>query len=53
VIVCALHFLLALWVLAVQPFGTNRFVSLLAVGLAILAGLSMGAAGMWMRRAKA
>jgi serine/threonine protein kinase len=53
VIVCALHIGLGLWVLAVQPFGTNRFISLLGVGLAVLAGLSMGAAGMWMRRAKA
>jgi len=53
VTVGALHLALALWVLAVQPFGANRFVSLLGVGLAVLAGLSMGAAGMWMRRARA
>jgi serine/threonine protein kinase len=53
VIVCAAHLALAAWVLAAQPFGTNRFVLLLGIGLAVLAGLSMGAAGMWMRRTSA
>lgn len=50
VIVCVAHLVLALWVLAAQPFGANTFVMLLGIGLAVLAGLSMGAAGMWMRR---
>jgi serine/threonine protein kinase len=53
VIVCTAHLVLALWVLAAQPFGANRFVLLLGIGLAVLAGLSMGAAGMWMRRTNA
>jgi serine/threonine protein kinase/uncharacterized membrane protein YtjA (UPF0391 family) len=52
-IVCAAHLALALWVLAAQPLGANSFVMLLAVGLTVLAGLSMGAAGMWMRRSSA
>ncbi len=52
-IVCAAHLVLALWVLVAQPFGTNSFVVLLGIGLAILGGLSMGAAAMWMRRAGA
>ena len=52
-IVCVAHLALALWVLAAQPLGANNFVLLLAVGLAVLAGLSMGATGMWMRRANA
>jgi uncharacterized membrane protein YtjA (UPF0391 family) len=47
------HLILALWVLAAQPFGANSFVLLLGIGLVILAGLSIGAAGMWMRRASA
>ena len=53
VIVCAAHLVLALWVLAAQPLGANKFVMLLGIGLAALAGLSMGAAGMWMRRTSA
>ena len=52
-VVCAAHLALALWVLAVQPFGANSFVMLLGVGLVILAGLSIWAAGMWMRQANA
>lgn len=52
-IVCAAHVALALWVLVAQPFGANSFVVLLGIGLALLGGLSMGAAGMWMRRASA
>jgi hypothetical protein len=52
-VVCAAHLVLALWVLVAQPFGTNSFVVLLGIGLAILGGLSMGAAAMWMRRASA
>ena len=52
-VVCAAHLALALWVLAAQPLGANSFVMLLAVGLTVLAGLSMGAAGMWMRRSSA
>ena len=53
VIVCLAHVLLALWFLAVQPFGANRFVLLLGAGLAVLAVLSAWAAGMWVRRANA
>ncbi len=45
------HVLAALWLLAVQPFGANRFVLLLGAGLAVLAVLSTWAAGMWVRRA--
>ena len=52
-VVGAAHLALALWVLVAQPFGTNSFVMLLAIGLGILAGLSMGAAGMYMRQAGA
>jgi len=53
VIVCMAHLLLAIWLLAAQPFGANRFVFFLGAGLAILAVLSALAAGMWVRRTNA